>query len=408
MADIECDHDRRLIKKEDNQADYRRVNITQPLDDSLTMNEKNKHGHCSKYLKQRVIPCSDKSYTETGKVQNIGILNLQHGNHNYGAVLQAYALETVVKKMGFDVETIDFRNKKSAIKFYIKNCIRNINGKNDTVFERFRSRNMVLSRIYPHSKSLYKTNYDAVIVGSDQVWRPEYTAPNPGSYFLDFCTTNCRRISYAASFGRDRWESNRELTGKVIAEVSRFHAVSVREFSGKTICENIFGVNAEQVLDPTLLAGADTFYHLLDWKAKKNSIAVYKLDKDEIFYSDVRRLSSRLNLQITELYDKSNYMEVNKWLTEIYNSRLVITDSFHCVCFCILFNIDFICIANRDRGTTRLKSLLMTLEISGRFVERISDINLQHILGKIDFNLSNKRLSELRKTSTNFLAEALR
>ncbi|MEX2963223.1 polysaccharide pyruvyl transferase family protein [Microbulbifer sp. TYP-18] len=371
------------------------------------MNEKKKHLHYSKYLKQRVIPCSDNSYTETGKVQNIGILNLQHGNHNYGAVLQAYALETVVKKMGFDVETIDFRNKKSAIKFYIKNCIRNINGKNYTVFEKFRSRNMTLSRIYPHSKSLYKTNYDAVIVGSDQVWRPEYTAPNPGSYFLDFCRTSCRRISYAASFGRDRWESNQELTETIIAEISKFHAVSVREFSGKTICEKIFNVNAEHVLDPTLLAGADTFYHLLDSKAKKNSIAVYKLDKDEIFYNDVRRLSSRLNLKITELYDKSNYIEVNKWLTEIYNSRLVITDSFHCVCFCILFNIDFICIANRDRGATRLKSLLMTLEISCRFVERISDISLQHILGNIDFNLSKKILSELRKTSTNFLAEAL-
>jgi hypothetical protein len=343
-------------------------------------------------------------------MKKVGILNLQQSN-NYGAVLQAYALECVVESLGYQVETIDLhKSNDSEVKFKLKTIVKKITGFRSNNFEYFRNKYLKRTSACCTTNSIGK--YDAVVVGSDQVWRPRYTQQHALAYFLSFADNNAKRISYAASFGVDEWEhefADPVLTQKIIKEVRKFKGISVREDSGIEICKSVFGVDAQHVLDPTLLAGKELFERFLDneraLNLKTKPIVVYKLDADEKFSSALSNVEHSLRLDSENIYDTSNYLHVHEWLSKIKNAELVVTDSFHGVCFCILFNKQFVCVVNKERGQARLTSMLEMLDIKGRLVQHLSEFNPLSCV--INYDQVNAKLVQLRFECVDFLASNL-
>ncbi|EWH04889.1 hypothetical protein AT00_17150 [Pseudoalteromonas lipolytica SCSIO 04301] len=361
--------------------------------------------------------------------KKIGILNFQYSNHNYGAVLQASALQRKISELGYTCEHIDLRPavKKRTIKVKLRNFIGDIlrvlklkktaplpEIQETGIFEIFR-KNWIKRTDYVFTEAgelnLLADEYYAVVVGSDQVWRPGYTLEFCKAYFLSFCGNKTKRISYAASFGVDSWEPS-IIDTEIENELKQFHSISVREDSGVTICKNIFSLDAVHVLDPTLLVGVDYFNEIIASEetnidnCKYSEVVYYKLGIDYDFLNKVDSISKENeNIYYFDNGKGYEYNSVSKWLNKIKNSKLVITDSFHCICFSILFEKDFIYFANFNKGLTRLESLLGSLGLEDRIC-RTSEEMLKDYAA-IDYKVVNDKLEKLRRESNNFIREAL-
>lgn len=372
------------------------------------------------------------------KKEKVGILNYQYSDHNYGAVLQAAALENIIHELGYSPEHIDYAPyNKNSIQYKIKHgflghLIKSALGKrklfnyvtNKSVFEDFRLKWLNrTNEVYLTSQDLnkIKENYSAIVVGSDQVWRynMHISSYDSYAYFLQFASEKTIKISYAASFGVDYWEKtpDDEITKKISHSLAKFNAISVREDSGVNICRNVFNVNAKHVLDPTLLAGNDFFEKIIESNnhsdSRNDSLVYYKLDTTDDFKLKMKNISSKLNLETENIYFhermlSNKYISVSSWLEKIKLSKLVITDSFHCVCFSIIFNKDFICIKNKNRGESRLYSLLNSLGLQDRFID-LDQLSyyIENNEYKINYGVVNPILDNLRIESLNFLKNAL-
>ncbi|WP_299568281.1 polysaccharide pyruvyl transferase family protein [uncultured Shewanella sp.] len=383
-------------------------------------------------------------------MKKIGVVNFHYSNNNYGAVLQAAAIASILEQKGFDAEHIDYipyeNTKRVPLKIKIrhliilfldiikvKSIIKKLRGdkiyiKDDVcgnqIFEDFRNKWIKRTEeTYHSSDNLAKieNDYDAIIVGSDQVWRPRMYV-NPYSdvyaYFLQFAGSKTKKISYAASFGVERWETSLDdlITRDVTTAISSFDSISVREKSGVSICSEQFNVEATHVIDPTLLAGTDFFNKVIEEaniETKSDNLVYYKLDSNKLFLNRISQIANSFNVDIENIYYNSTpsgyeYNSVPLWLSKIKNSKLVVTDSFHCVCLAILFEKDFICIGNSERGLARLKSLLSQLNIEDRLIEDEIDFAKTYFkLESIDYENVNQILCELRISSSNFLFKAL-
>lgn len=215
---------------------------------------------------------------------------------NYGGIMQAWALQQILKRAGHEPVTID---RRSDAKGPIYNAARlsyrtlqKILGKRQAPvnFERYlpyiqKNTKAFIGQHLSMSEQLDSTaklkthfereDYDAVIVGSDQTWRPRYS-PNIKNYFLDFLEdSDIRKIAYASSFGVDDWEFTEEQTRLCSALIKRFDVLGVRERSGVGLCQRYFGVNATHVLDPTLLIQKKSYELLYKSEANSRNSGVY-------------------------------------------------------------------------------------------------------------------------------------
>ncbi|MQF60399.1 polysaccharide pyruvyl transferase family protein [Vibrio parahaemolyticus] len=370
------------------------------------------------------------------KNKKIGILNFHYSTHNYGAVLQAGAINNSLKDLGYDVEQINYIPHENKLSFYalrrilakVKSKIENREKnkdlskvKNSVVFENFREKWLNVSSDNPITDSELKnlaTRYFAVIVGSDQVWRPSMTQESALRYFLDFVSPKTRRISYAASFGVDYWKPALIpfFTKRVKYELNKFYAISVREDSGVKICKEISGVEAEHVLDPTLLVGREYFDTVINQGSKRLSdnectgICYYKIDMPPSFTSAIETLSKVSGRRLNNIYysEENGFLSVENWLSSIKNSHLMVTDSFHCVCFSLLFNKPFIYLPNDGRGMSRIHSLLGKLGLEFLICHDVKDINSVYVKSqKINYDEVNLALSREREKSKLFLKKSL-
>lgn len=383
---------------------------------------------------------------KNGCNKKIGLLNFHYSDHNYGAVLQAAALADVINQHGYVVEHIDFIPEKIVQKkttrqllvavlaaLGIKSLLKRMLGKKEyikpavtgsEVFEQFRevwiTRNKYIYTTATQLKTVC-TTYNAVVVGSDQVWRPSMFVnkqEDVDAYFLSFLPDSVTRISYAASFGVDKWEETKNfaLSEHVRLAMEKFNAVSVREQTGVAICRDMFGVTAQHVLDPTLLNGFEFFQRVIAQAGvaqQSTNVVYYKLDVDSAFMSAIGSIGKILQAPTEDIYYQQNevgyhYIPVADWLAKIRDSKFVVTDSFHCVCLAILFKKEFICFANKGRGLARLQSLLASLGIDGRLCdERQSLPDFFANCVPINYANVNAKLTELRIGSIIFLKNAL-
>lgn len=367
----------------------------------------------------------------------IGILTLPF-NNNYGGYLQCYALMQVVKRMGHEVVLINRRpqsNRFLGVKFFkgfIKKYVlrRNFVVYSKATMEKEYSQKginilpFVNAHIIPKSSPIYnKRDYnclkhlalDAVIVGSDQVWRSIYV-PNIEEFFLDFAKDwNIQRIAYAASFGSDMPEYTDMQKQNCAVLLQKFDAISVREKSGIKVLRAYFGYNLNEVnvvLDPTMLLTKEYYISVFQLENKKsNNIFCYLLDLSDEKLKFVEMFSHSMDKKIHFFCGgdlKESLPSLESWIKGIYYSDLVITDSFHGTVFAILFNKPFYAIANHKRGNSRITDLLDRFGLESRMIDLNDLRNVRSIDMSIDWAYVNLCLRDQRDKSMLFLQEALK
>ena len=304
--------------------------------------------------------------------------------NNYGALLQNYALQQVLKKYGCVPITIDYHPIYNFYSEFVRVfcswlktlCLRVFGNEYRPfakfhqianrlpIFDEFVSKYISKTEIVvKYSKDiLKKTAVDAVVVGSDQVWRPSMNLCLEDMY-LKFAKNESihKRIAYSASFGIDKWEYTPTQTEKCSALVKMFNAVSVREESGVELCKKNFDIDVTWVLDPTLLLEKSDYMKLCEQIPVhlKNYLAVYVLDMNDSIRKMCDEIASEKGLVMKFFSaDASAILSVPEWLAMFRDASYIITDSFHGTVFSIIFGKEFKCFYNKKRGAARFKSLL--------------------------------------------------
>ncbi|MNI26802.1 Polysaccharide pyruvyl transferase [compost metagenome] len=363
---------------------------------------------------------------------------------NYGGIMQAWALQQVLKGMGHEPTTINRRSNAQSITFKITQLVYRYAmkaiGKRKGIFNserhiQYATRNMqnfidqhiTMSEHIDNTSKIKKhfenRDYYAVIVGSDQTWRPSYS-PNIYNFFLDFIPNTCiKRISYASSFGVDHWEYSKLETIKCRELAQKFDAISVREHSGIHLCNLHLNARAEAVLDPTLLLNSSDYiraFKLRKKQEKKDGLFTYILDVTPKKTDIINTLEKTLDLtaysnQPNSYFGNSEseniqdyaFPKVESWVQAVFDSEFVLTDSFHGCAFSIIFNKPFIVLGNHDRGLSRFTSLLDSLDLRSRITSG-TDADLTRLTTEeINWDAVNKKLELLKLDSLNFLKSNL-
>lgn len=351
--------------------------------------------------------------------KKIGILTLSYPeNRNFGASLQSYAVQKIFEKINKNVKLVNYNPNKLSLKNKIRFLI---DGKG---FLEYSVKFLKFTKKCETLKDLRSLNneFDIFVVGSDQVWRSKWLQDKLLHYYFDFVNDNKTKIAYAASFGVDFWEGDKELSEKIKTLAQKFDYASVREESGIKICNDIFGIDAVCVLDPTLMINKKDYQPILDdWKndgyKKKKYIAHMLLDDTIELREESNNIGEYLKSEINYIKGKDRkilgktitfYNKVSQWLTYVKDAELVITDSFHCTVFSLIFNKKFVVVANPERGTARLENLLGIVGLKERFFTNIKDILKSGVLDEnIDYVEVEKKLNVHREYSMSFLKKAL-
>lgn len=386
-------------------------------------------------------------------MKKVGIVSC-YFQKNYGSMLQAYATQQVIKKLGYDSETIcidgiakDIRNAK--LKYYMRqlNDWNVVKGKlgfvkraffkkldkdfkknvliRDKKFNEFKNSKYKLSPIYNSKKEIgdYCNNYSSVLVGSDQLWLPSNIDAN--YYTLNFVPENVNKIAYATSFGvsslpKRQWSfANRFL--------NRINYVSVREEGGQEIVKEIAHRDVPVVCDPTLLFTKDEWYEYFPNKRlyKDKYIFCYFLGNNpeqRIFADKIRKITG---YKIVSLLHMDEYIKSDisfpdyapydigpeEFVNLIRNAELVLTDSFHGTVFSVLNGKKFFTFRRFKEGSvlstnSRMHSLFNLLDLHERFIT--ADEDVQRALNlKIDYEKVWNRIDKNRKKSYEYLIKAL-
>ena len=353
---------------------------------------------------------------------------------NYGGLLQAYALQKVVRSLGFDVKTdrIGLRQNVSPLHpsnmtRLIKNTVKNIIGynKNSKIIaqhtDRFIDKHIKTAKIsYLTDRQINK--YDIFIVGSDQVFRKPYSCVR--KYFLEDLKDRDDKIkiAYSASFGVEdlsEWTKEDIRVCKTLA--LKFNAVSVREDTGVEIFRNVFQTQAKHVLDPTMLLNKEDYLEVIepeDKTERDNILMCYILDKTEDKQKVIDTVKDKLKLTPLEIMPEQRltkqtkdvtkciFPSVSKWIAGFRDAKFVVTDSFHGTVFAIIFNKPFICLANPSAGLTRIESLLKLFNIEDRLIYSSDDIS-DMFISEMDFQTINNKKKFLQKEGLQFLKNIL-
>lgn len=366
---------------------------------------------------------------------------------NYGGILQAYALQTVLQRRGHEVVVInreyqDYPSIKLLclrVGAILKSLIRRyILGKREYIImnplsslfrtkwdgyivQPFVKKKICQSPEIRNSESMRRyfarQKFDSYIVGSDQVWRPCYS-PCITDFFLKSVPNdlNVRRIAYAASFGTSDWEFSEEDALECARLAKLFDKISVREKSGVNLCKVHLGVQAEHVLDPTMLLDAEDYIRLFE-NAKtpksESNLFCYVLDENKeseriinsLEHDGYKATYAKLFTTPTRENPKPCQLSVEEWLRGIYDSELVVTDSFHACVFSIIFKKPFIALGNNVRGNARFDSLFETFNLQDRLISSYDkfEIRKEVLMDIFDTTRVECLLQELRKKSNLFL-----
>ena len=283
----------------------------------------------------------------------IGIITF-HWATNFGAVLQAYALQQYLISLNYEVEIINYKPPKydfSIRSIVSKRVWTNIlQWKKERGIKKFRNRYLNLTQRYYSEKELVLNPpiCDIYITGSDQVWNPYFTQFGEGkttlSYFLSFGDKNVKKIAYAVSFGVTEFDD--KLLSIATPVINNFTAIGVREKTGLDILKSLKFKNQGQLVpDPTLLLNEKDYGNFI----RNNSVAsdycfIYILRNTTLcrtLTNDMRKL--HYHTIVSKFSDNS----IEQWLTYIKFSKFVITNSYHGMLFCIQFHKPFVIVSEQ-------------------------------------------------------------
>ena len=345
----------------------------------------------------------------TNPKYNVAIVNMCFQD-NYGAALTYYSLYKIIEYLGYN-PIIVYDDKQPYV------------GNNNNIYDNANGNRFALSYMNIANESfneeeLKKLNdkCDTFLVGSDQVWRYRnwWNWKNNFYFLFNFVSSHKKKIAYSSSFGLPYYEADTEENIYLKYFFNQFDDISVREDDGINICKECFDVEATHVLDPVFLFDD---YDFLIRKSKLNIKHKYLFsylrrgDKDLDKYLDYA--SNQLSLQIIKTGKINDYYEYDKsvsvedWLYMIKNCDFFISDSFHGICFAIIFNKPFILVIN-DGVISKYASLIRMFNIESRTVNYFSEIvNNDDLYQQINFSEINEKIDIERKKSINWLKNAL-
>lgn len=373
----------------------------------------------------------------------IGILT-QPLHTNYGGLLQCWALQQVLRGMGHEAWVVRREARSHSFKrwlaFHLWECARRAAGLPPHRWPSRRAEGIIRSLtgrfvsgaispktpVITSSRGLRRDyalrRYDAYVVGSDQVWRPRYS-PCQTDFFLGFLPPDARvlRVAYAASFGTDDWEYSSRLWRACRPLAARFDAVSVRESGGVALCRGRFGVEAVQVLDPTLLHGREAYEALAAGEPRsQGNFFCYLLDSSGRAEALCRDVSALLGLEAFGVMPRARwhsrapvedcvYPRVTQWIRAFMDAECVLTDSFHGCVFSVIFNRPFVALGNSSRGQSRFQSLLSLFGLESRLVApgESSEEVARRMREPIDWERVNRVKADWQDKSMDYLVKAL-
>ena len=341
-------------------------------------------------------------------MKKIGIVTIV--TINYGNRLQNYALQRVLEKLGYSVETLRRESGIKGLKQRVKIIGQSLLHTKGAKFRSFNknihfAKETVTRDDYP--KDL-RNSYNYFIVGSDQVWNPHYDFVAGKCDFLVFAREN-QKISYAASFGVSEIPSERKT--EYAEYLKTFKAISVREKQGSKIVEELADKKATVVLDPTLLIDE------IEWKKvekkplfcpNKKYVFIYALgDKTERFKDKINQLKKEYEIfDVRALQKNGKELPIgpSEFLYLIRNAEVILTDSFHATVFSILFHKKFITF-NRSglNMNSRIESLAELIGEKSRLTN-CGDFDCET---EIDYVKIDEILQEERFNSIDFLKKSL-
>lgn len=364
-----------------------------------------------------------------------------HNVYNYGATLQAYALQHFLEMQGNEVEIIDYAPayhdplncwkipNNSRVKKYVElffpihwayfihrkiKLWRNVNRTRIEKFNMFDREFLHLTRekyaTYEQLESV-PPKADVYIAGSDQIWNYAGNTGLDPAFYLKFGDKEVRRISYAASFGLS--EIKTDLKKKVESLLNGFDAISVREKTGLKILDDLNIKDSYYVVDPVFLLNKDSWLNIAcSVDISTPYILVYDFfQNDEKIKKMTFFLSNKYNLKIVSVNDngKLSYADMNicdaspqQFLWLISNAKIVVSNSFHATAFSIIMKKDFFVYPiQKHNNHSRMVDLLSLIGLQKRYDITVKDGELSTIIDWHEVDLKLERAITLSKQFIN-------
>lgn len=358
-------------------------------------------------LRRLLKSCMEKTY-------DVGIVGLWYGL-NYGSVLTYYALYRVLYDMGYEPLLIDKPTFLWSPRY----------ADHGTLAHRFIRKHCNVSRRRVNAEDwrIQGEQCDTFIVGSDVVWNYEICGRSSGNYlFLDFVPDDKRKLAYASSFG-GVYNAPEWLARQNRYYLQKFDGVSVREDAAVNLCKTHFDVRADKVLDPVFLCDMHWFHEAADaseMELPERYLASYILGasvKKRDFIQDAAKQLGCEMFNVINPNEPENCRKIMKfptvsnptvedWLHLIRDCTLYIGDSFHGLCFSILFRRRFVCIIRKDMPSRdRFETLLRICGLEDRllYMEQDNTDRLHLLEEDIDYEAVERRLAPYREESMTWL-----
>lgn len=363
----------------------------------------------------------------------VGIVSI-HSAHNYGSVLQAFALQEILKSFCNDVEIINYRPKylENQYKMISVSIYFKYNGivnkflhfgwrivmfferyKKYKKFENFINTKYNLSQRFSKIEEIEKAKltYDILFCGSDQIWNTDITEGFDKVFYLGFNNTACLKASYAASIGKKSIDKIYKNDYKKY--LNKFNFLSLREESSLNLIKKYTDKKISICLDPTLMISDNAWYQLsLNSKLsiKKKYIFVYILEENFDMVKIVNKISSYLNLQVISISKKKRFINEQlftsagpeDFLYLIKNSSFVVTNSFHGTVFSLIFKKQNCIIPHKITGN-RLSDLMKKVGLDARVFYKYEDFDLNEVMNPIDYNKVFKNIENEKKLSHKYI-----
>ena len=349
----------------------------------------------------------------------IGILTF-HWCYNYGAIIQAWALQSCLSSFGHEVFVINYDPTRSQLPWWMvalrQRSLRRF--ARDMYFHLFRRRHFCETVAVSSIKDIAALSLDAVIVGSDQVWNVQYLTCPSGKYndvyLLHGSLGETKKLTYAASIGHGGWRDYR-WKDDLIADIRAFDSISVRE---AVACDELaaFGVISTLVPDPTLLLKVKDYEKITrSKKTKKPYIFSYLLSEYDKVLPMVEHVSRETHKDfyvVSPSHLKESefcFLDPCKWLSALRYSSFVVTDSFHGTMLSLIFNVPFATVLKpgAPKMNSRVTGLLNAVGLGSRIASSVSDI-IAFMNNPINWSDVNGRIDKMRAQGCAWLTENLR
>ncbi len=358
-----------------------------------------------------------------------------HASHNYGSVLQAYALAKVIENEGNSVKIINYRSKQQKDCYTLYKKYRGLKGWLRNIYQRlikgklkrrYNGFEYFINNVLPVTEEVNDTNslqkfsseFDCFVCGSDQIWNP-ICQDFSTAYYLDFVKDK-KRIAYAPSMGKGEFDDeNKQLIKGLLENVD---CISVREKQGKDLLESLTNKPVELVCDPVILLGKEGWEEVVPKvEIKEPYVFVYFLENNHGDRSYIDLISETLGLSVVILNENikdvfKNYIKKYdalplEFVSLIKNAKFVYTNSFHATAFSTMFNVPCASMIAKNENAQNNND--------SRKIDFLTAVGLENSLKKsltkedvlriylTDFEIANKEIEKLREKSKNYLLKAI-